>query len=237
MPARLVQAAAQGKAPSFVFETARDHCITLAAVKQGRGLDQYRECGVSEFGEVGTAGGTRYYYALYCLIPNHMDANVKCGDGSFMARYERARAVVIFARNRGDRNMRLEFERADPDIGMHVYERPEIVQNSVGALLYLPIAVDGTGHFNDSEYYVNQSGRWEPIESKAWLSDARKREPAFRPIKGVWPNVHTMRAESAIYRLGDANCCPTGGTVRVQLAIESRRFVLKSLVVDRTPEQ
>jgi hypothetical protein len=53
--------------------------------------------------------------------------------------------------------------------------------------------------------------------------------------KGAWPEIRTMRAETGLYRPGDANCCPTGGVVRARLAIRSNRFVIESLEIDRTP--
>ena len=46
---------------------------------------------------------------------------------------------------------------------------------------------------------------------------------------GVWPDLHTMRAEAGLYQPGDPNCCPTGGIVRARLAIRSQRFVIVSV--------
>ncbi|MFN7992580.1 MAG: hypothetical protein U0Q18_03220 [Bryobacteraceae bacterium] len=41
-----------------------------------------------------------------------------------------------------------------------------------------------------------------------------------------------MPAEAGLYREGDANCCPTGGTARTQLAIRSNRFEIESITID-----
>jgi hypothetical protein len=52
--------------------------------------------------------------------------------------------------------------------------------------------------------------------------------------KGLWPDLVNMRVETGLYRKGDGNCCPTGGTARVRLAIRDTQFVITSVVVDTT---
>jgi hypothetical protein len=105
-----------------------------------------------------------------------------------------------------------------------------IVDAPAGLLLALPIAVDGTGNYNQSEYYVREAGAWQRIESESWLVDLRARLPAGLEIwKGVWPDIRTLRAEAGLHKAGDGNCCPTGGTAHIQLAIRDRRFVLESV--------
>ena len=122
------------------------------------------------------------------------------------------------------------------DIGTVYYEKPEIVHNINGTLLDLPIAVDGTGHGNESEYYIREASKWELIESEAWLKDLQTRIPLnLQSWKGAWPNLNTMQAQVSLYRDGDGNCCGTGGTARVRLAIRSRQFVIDS--VDIEPPQ
>jgi hypothetical protein len=114
-------------------------------------------------------------------------------------------------------------------------DKPEIIRNQFGTLLYLPIRVDGTGHMNESEYYVRQNGKWERIDSESWRSDLGKRiPPGLELWKGVWPDLHTMRAEAMLYRSNDANCCPSGGIARIRFSIRAKKFVLQSVVVDTT---
>ncbi len=232
----IAPATAQDAVPALSMEVIRDQCIEFAEVKQGNGIAEYNECNVSEFGEFGAVDGHTYYFALYCLMPNWRTAVGKCGDDSFTARYHRGRALAVFSRNPSNGNVQLVFERAEPEIGVVLYSRPEIIQNPAGTLLILPITVDGTGNGNVSEYYMRDSGRWEQIETEAWLSDLGNRLPAgLRIAKGVWPDLRTMRAGAGLYRAGDANCCPTGGTARIRLAIRGMRLVIESLVVEEAP--
>jgi hypothetical protein len=130
---------------------------------------------------------------------------------------------------------RLLFERVGSDIGQLYPQKPQVIMNSAGTILYMPIAGAGTGAENFSEYYLRGANEWEPIEAEAWVADLRKRIPAGLGIwKGIWPNPQTMRAEAGLYREGDANCCPSGGTARIQLAIRSRRLVLDSVDFELT---
>ena len=205
-------------------------------MKQGDGVGDYRECSVSEFGEFGVVDAQTYYYALSCLIPTWGASEGKCGDDSFAARYHRTRALAVFAGDPANGGLQLVFERADPEIGLVVYRQPELVENAAGTLLHLWIKSDGSGNHNESEYYLRVAGHWERIETEAWLSDLRQRLPAGLEIwRGIWPDLHTMLAEASLYRAGDANCCPSGGIARIQLAIREKRLLLDSLVVEETP--
>jgi hypothetical protein len=212
----------------------RDRCIEFRDVKQDNGPSDFRECRVSEFGEFGVVDGETYYYAIYCLIPSYTTEKGECGDDSFIARYHRARGSAVFVRNPSSENARLLFERVEREIATVYSEKPEIVRNSAGTLLYLPVAVDGTGHGNASDYYLREAGEWVPIEAATWLAELRTRIPAGLEIwKGVWPDLRTMRADAGLYRADDANCCPTGGIARIRLAIRSRQLVIDSVVVDK----
>jgi hypothetical protein len=218
----------------FSMALIRNQCIEFTDVKRGDERDDLRDCRVSEFGEFGAVNGQTYYYALYCLIPNYEPGKGQCGGDSFSARYHRQRGLAVFTQDRSSSDIRLLFERVTSDIGTLLYEKPQIVSSRDGTLLYLPIALDGTGHGNESEYYLREKGEWEPIEAQEWLSDLQSRIPAGLGIwKGVWPKLDTMQAEAGLYREGDANCCPTGGTARIRLAIRSRQLVIDSVAFER----
>ncbi len=219
-----------GIAREFPMTVIRNQCLEFAEVKPS----DLRDCRVSEFGEFGSADGQTYYYALYCLIPSDAPDGGKCDDDSFNARNYRERGLTIFAYDARSRNPRLVFERVASEIGTVYYQQPQIIRSAAGTLLYLPIALDGTGHINESEYFLRDGGAWHAVEAQGWLAELQRRIPAGLEIwKGVWPNVQTMKAEAVLYRSGDANCCPTGGIARIGLAIRSRRLVIDSLVIDR----
>lgn len=193
-----------------------------------------RECQVSESGAVGAVGDRTLLYALYCIIPNWTKDGTRCGGESFEAGYHRARAMAVFSQDDGQPTARLLFARAEPEIGILTYEKPQLVRNAAGTILHLTIVVDGTGHGNSSEYYLASTGEWERIESESWLKDVVSRLPAGLEIwKGIWPDIETMTARTGLYRHGDGNCCPTGGSARIHISIRDLRFVLDSLIVEK----
>lgn len=228
------RAAAQSAPSVFPLEILRKQCIPFQELKRGNEPDNLRDCRVSEFGEFASLDGETYFYAAYCLIPNYEPDKGTCGDGSFNASYYARRGLAIFV-SAPTGAARLRFERVSGDVGALVYPyKPEIVRSKSGTMLYLPIAVDGTGHGNQSEYFLRENGDWTPIEAESWLKDLVRRLPAGRQVwKGVWPNLHTLEAVAGLYRQGDANCCPSGGKAHIQLAIRSKRFVIDSITFEK----
>jgi hypothetical protein len=225
----------QGAAP-FPSTAIRSQCIEFDGVRQGSGPGDYRECRVSESGELGRVGNQVLHYTLYCLMPTYTRADATCAGDSFEARYHRARALAVFAGESSGDNVRLLFERAEPEIGTIYYAKPEIVRHGADTLLHLPIAVDGTGHGNASEYYLRRADAWERIESEQWLNDLQGQLPKGLEIwHGVWPDLSTMTAEVSLSRPGDANCCPSGGVARLRLAIRARQFVIVSVAFEKNP--
>jgi len=211
------------------LESVREQCIEFSMVDR----KDLADCRVSEFGEIGTVGDAIYYYAIYCMVPQHGLDRDCLGDSPS---YHRV-AAAVFTGLRSSPTVRLLLERATSDIGLFRFEKPEIVRRDGATLLYVPITLDGTGHGNMSEYYVRERRKWRRIESNAWVAQLQKKiPPEFDIRKGVWPDLHTMTAEVPLYGAGDANCCPSAAYARVRLSIEDRRFVIKSVTVESVRE-
>lgn len=213
----------------------RTKCPDFRTVKPGPEPENYRECSVKEFRELGQVDGSTYHYATYCLIPNHADAaGGGCGGTGFNAAYYSGMGMAVFAQQRGRADAELVFERAHSDIGVIRYYPPKLLHLAAGTVLDLEIAIDGTGAGNASEYFLRVGRRWLPIEAESWLKDLTRRLPADVELwKGVWPKLETMTAEVGLYHRSDANCCPTGGRAVAKLALRSRRIVLVSVQVSK----
>lgn len=212
------------------METARSACPPFASLSPR----DYLDCAVTSFGEFGAVDGEVYYYATYCLIPRSATEKAKCGDGSATARIFRERAMAVFTRGVTDSNVRILFDRAARGFEGRVYdERPAIVQTSAGPALQLSAASDGTGHSNQSEYFLRKDGQWAKIESRDWLVDLQRRVPGgLRVFEGLWPDLTTMEAKAGLYRPADSQCCPSGGTANVKLKLVGRRLAVESVTLE-----
>jgi hypothetical protein len=221
-------------AGEFSASFLRQECIDFTQVKRGGKPDDIRECRVSEFGEFGGIEEVHYYYALYCLIPNGAPDKGHCNDGSFNANYHRTRGLVVFVGDSSGLKLRIHLERIEREIGRLHYDPPQIARTPAGTILYLPIAVDGTAHENASEYFLWDAGNWQDIDSQGWRDELFSKVPAGLQIrKGVWPDLRTMETQVGLYRQGDDNASPTGGSLRIRYAIRLRRFVLDSVTFER----
>lgn len=218
----------------YPVQTLRDKCVKFSDIKT-RDNAGIADCSVSDFGEFGTVGEEKYYFALYCLIPSHIQG--KCNDGSFHARYYRNRGLSVFVQQGPARNAKLLFEAPTPETELFAFERPEMVRNEIGTFLIMPARLDGTSNGNGSRYYLWQAQTWKPLDAKTWLEDLKKRLPAgFQVLKGVWPDLRTMKAKAGLWRSGDSNCCPTGGEAHITLTVDGAKFVLQSLKTDVLPK-
>ena len=218
----------------YPFDAVRSACIEFSGAKIGREAFEARECAVSAFGEIGRVDGITYDYAIYCVIPNYAEP-ARCGDESFTSQSHDRRGLAIFAREAG--GARVVFEYVDREIGtVYIPDPPRLVSHAAGTLLDIPIGIDGSGHINDSQYYVRSNGLWEKLDGETWLKDLGTRLPKdVQTWKGIWPDLKTMRAIVGLYRTDDANCCPTGGQAEVQLGIRGRQFAIEAVTV--TPEK
>ncbi|WP_136525377.1 hypothetical protein [Geomonas ferrireducens] len=203
-------------------------------------ITDIRDCDISETGNFGTISDRTFYYVIYCIIPAYSSEPGKCGDESFPGRYYRKRGIGIFVQEGAEKHTRLFLERGDPDIGMYLYQNPAIVKNTFGTFLHVPIGVDGTGNFNESEYYIwdSKSATWKMLDTTSWISELSERLPAGLTInKGIWPDIDAMIAETSLYKENDGNCCPTGGTAVVKLTLEDLRFRIQSVKFKKYVEQ
>lgn len=204
-------------------------CPLIAPLKR-KEITDVRDCGVTAFGTFGSVDDRLYSFVLYCIIPNYSSEVAKCGDDSFSARYHSARGLGIFVQEKSSKQAKLYLERGDTDLGLYIYEKPVIMKNSFGTIMHVPIRLDGTGNGNESEYYIRNENKreWRVLDSNSWIEDLRRRLPSGLSIHtGIWPDVQTMTAEARLYREGDANFCPSGGTAIVKLTLTHGRFSIK----------
>lgn len=192
------------------------------------------ECKVSESGRIGTFGSKTYLYTLFCIVPSDFARDQICSKDSH---YDK-RGITIYYKDSTSQSLSLFSDRVSNEIGMYSYEMPEVIQSKSGQILYIPIRVEGTGNYNESDYYMwdGTHARWDFLDATSWHQDLNKYIPSDTHVgSGIWPDLSKMTAEIYLYRQNDPNCCPSGGKLVVALSIKKGRFQIDSakLVKDK----
>ncbi|GFO53292.1 hypothetical protein GMSM_02990 [Geomonas sp. Red276] len=214
----------------------RSVTATCDAFLKRNDIDEISACKVSESGRIGTVDNKTYRYALYCIIPDGSTESDGCDPESYHGR----RGMSVYVQDGASPQLKLFLDRGSYEIGLYIYGKPEIVQNSFGKLLYLPIVTDGTGNFNESDYFIWDEGikGWKYLDSASWLTDLQKEIPRDTHVAGgVWPELRTMTAEVFLSHENDPNCCPSGGKALVTLSIKNGRFQITSVKLAKDGEE
>lgn len=138
---------------------------------------------------------------------------------------EQMAAVVLAAQPGGDAATPMVWTQ---DVGVAYYDAPRVVRSPAGDLLVLGGAMAGTGNLN-IEVVLQRTGRgrWAEVDTQGWLTALPARLPGGMGVwKGVYPDYETFTATTALWKDGDANCCPTGGFVAVTLRMAGDRLVI-----------
>jgi len=214
-------------APKLSKTSSQSKCIDFTGITTGPG--ETADCAVSEFGSLGIFNGQTYHYSIYCLIPAYSIPEGGCRSDTFNAQFHKARAMAIFVNDGRSDTVSLLLKRAEEEIGLVWYEKPEIIKNPYGTFLYIPVHLDGTGAGNSSEYFIwdKKSKSWQTFDTKSWLDEINPLA-GLSINKGIWPDLKKMSAEAYLYRKNDANCCPTGGKINIRLTIMNGCLAVKS---------
>ncbi|HSF96877.1 MAG TPA: hypothetical protein VLA52_17760 [Thermohalobaculum sp.] len=116
------------------------------------------------------------------------------------------------------------------DMGIAWFETPYLAHNQkYGEFLVVPGRFAGTGSFLDDRVFLPNHGRgWtrigaaglDPETGAGWIDGLR---PHLPPGHGIWKGISvdyaTLTGSSAVWRDGDANCCPSGGEIRFRLQV------------------
>ncbi len=112
------------------------------------------------------------------------------------------------------------------------FGEPRLVATPAGRLLDLNGSLDGTGNLSVESLYQFTDGAWHEVDLTAWPKALSARLPKGLAIwKGVYPDWKTMTAASDLWRDRDANCCPSGGSVHVTLALADGRITLTGMTL------
>ena len=119
------------------------------------------------------------------------------------------------------------------------FETPTLKLNpEFGEFLVVPGRYTGTGSFTEDFVFMpDEAGGWaqihaqpfEPETGEGWLAGLTAYLP---PEHGIWKGLRvdyaTLTGTTAVWREGDANCCPSGGELWFRLRLDGpeRRLVV-----------
>lgn len=117
-----------------------------------------------------------------------------------------------------------------------VHEPPVLTEGYGDLYVAIPGYHDGTGRMNADVLFRWTRGADRPftqIDVTSWKTDlAGRLPPGLEVWKGVgyrWP---ALMAETSLWQVDDANCCPTGGDAWVALVVEGDRLGIEDLQVN-----
>jgi hypothetical protein len=218
--------------PAWPVEWIANHCPEFPV---SFGVGKVVSCRVSESGQFASFRGDTYYYAFYCVESDSTREWGSCNNpDSEMRRLYSEANVAVFVRRGGAGAVRLVLSQYG--FGGHFIGPPRIGESSQGAVMELPYSSASSCNCNGSSYYLwrPQSRDWVGLEDwGSWQKElAKKLPPDLGTWNDMWPDLDTLTTDGSLWRPDDAHCCPSGGTVHVQLGIVDNRFVLKSFRVD-----
>jgi hypothetical protein len=116
------------------------------------------------------------------------------------------------------------------------FTAPRLIERPDGRLLLIAGTGGGTAQNNASALYRFERGTLQEIDDRTWLDSLHAKLPrGLNADHDIFPDYAKMVAETELSRPGDSNCCPTGGRVRLDLAIENDAIVLKNVSPETAP--
>ena len=119
------------------------------------------------------------------------------------------------------------------------YEPPVVFRQDDN--LYVAVAgrSAGTGSLNVDRLFRWVPGAREPlvqIDNETWRDTlAQHMPPGLSVWKGVAFNYPSLRADTALWRDQDGNCCPSGGQASIQFEIRGDALVVTEVQADARP--
>lgn len=189
------------------FEGLQEHCARVGKINFGAKA-RWSNCSVVKARWFATFDIDDFFQVQYCLGK---------GDGVCDRK-----AFLVFVNRAYTKKAKLILQRIDP--GAAEYDDPLLVQTKYGDILTLSAQFpDGSA---SKSYYRWQSGRWIPVDARAWLRELSEQLPKGALANGnVWPDADSMSVRVPVSGPGSA-------VAEVELAIVKERFVVKKVQLE-----
>ncbi|NGM20454.1 hypothetical protein G3576_10550 [Roseomonas stagni] len=113
------------------------------------------------------------------------------------------------------------------------FNPPHLVESDAGLLVHAEGRTGGSGNGNADLFYRLTPQGWSELESESWRAALPARLPAgLGAWQGVEYDAESLSARTPLWREQDGNCCPSGGTARIDFRLEGRSLVLAAVSLD-----
>ena len=114
-------------------------------------------------------------------------------------------------------------------------DRLEIVKSGDRQVLGYSSRISGSGGQIDEWYFILDRGIPKSVKYRpAVEAELKKILPEHWDTRGGNFELRTLTFSSPIWKEEDARCCPTGGSVKVELGIKDSGFIVKSSRVEKS---
>lgn len=215
------------------FNIVHSQClpVVLSSFEAKTGLSA-TSCRVNEVRPLGKISNRSYSFALYRLLAEDSPEDLSLDKNSETknAAAPLINTAVVILEQHEEELLPIFQAFGEGQIGADWFEEPKLLHVADNDVLYLPHRFSGTGAVNEDQYLLLRNGRWNEIDTESWRDELNKRLPAGTGIwKGVELDLQKMRAESALWKDGDANCCPSGGKVQIDFALRDLRLEIEDV--------
>lgn len=201
------------------FELIQHECVAAGKVSAAA-LKRWGACRVDHGRWFSTIELDDFYQAQYCLLAR----SPAPGKGSATATGCRQQALLLFANRAYTPTARLTLERVDP--AGTAYDDPQVLLTSYGYVLTLTVRRPRAAA--QTSYYRWRGESWEAIETRSWQDVLTGQLPAGSRIgPAPVPDFESMRSRLAVFRPGDAPCCPSG-VAEVEFELSGARLAIKA---------
>lgn len=199
------------------FPLSNEVCAAVGEITLGAN-GRWTYCAVIKNGWFATIDNLDLYQTQYCL-------------GNIAGRCEQ-KALMLFSNLAYTPKAKVLLQQLDS--GTTAYDDPMMVSSKHGVIMML---AKRTGGVSSSTYYYWQANQWLPIEAQVWQQQIKQRLPKDVVLRAKPAlDIGTMSAQAKLYRVKDADCCPSGGVADVDLILTQGRLAIKSVSVHPNTE-
>lgn len=210
--AAVISSPAHARGDVTKFEGVQERCVQVGKIEFGAKA-RWSNCSVIKGHWFATLGILDHYQVQYCLGK----ADGVCDQKAFL----------VFANRAYTPKAKVILQRIDP--GEVEYDDPLVVGTRYGDIMTLPARFpDGSA---TRSHYLWRSGRWIPVDARAWRHDLSKRLPKGTSMKAdVWPDIDTMSVRVPLVQRGESG--PGSMVANVELALAKDRFTVRKVQLE-----